>query len=129
MNNHPECGHGKRLELDKMLRTVCKDHRPKHAGWAPGDYWCNCPVCGREYLGDKRSVSCADCAYASPPAERVLDPTSTQYRRAAKRMFGEDGVIEFDDEAEVSKGDPEAGGDLGAYVQAWVWVPIEEADS
>lgn len=33
-------------------------------GWAPGAYMCKCGGCGDKYFGDKRSVRCADCAYA-----------------------------------------------------------------
>jgi hypothetical protein len=39
------------------------------------------------------------------------------YRRAAKRLFHEDGTLEIDGTATVSEGS-----DDGAYVQAWVWV-------
>jgi hypothetical protein len=52
-------------------------------------------------------------------------PTVEQYRAAAKRLFNEDGCIEVDDRAAVSEQAP--GGDAGRYVQAWVWVPDEEA--
>lgn len=39
------------------------DERPELHGWAPGDYLCRCRDCGQEYIGDKRSYSCANCAY------------------------------------------------------------------
>lgn len=51
-----------------------------------------------------------------PPAERV--------RTVAKRLHHEEGVIEFDDDAEVSRHDESD--DRGAYVQAWVWVSYDE---
>jgi hypothetical protein len=43
------------------------------------------------------------------------------YRKAAKRMFQDEGTIEIDDGATVSAGDAN-----GAYVEAWVWVPDDE---
>lgn len=42
---------------------------------------------------------------------------SDPYAKAAKRIYGEDGRIEFDDHVVLSTGDE------GAYVMAWVWVP------
>jgi hypothetical protein len=54
--------------------------------------------------------------------------TDKQYVDAASRLYHEEGTIEIDDEtrsrapALVSRGD-----DNGAYVEAWVWVPNEEA--
>lgn len=32
-------------------------------GWAPGSYANKCSICGSEFLGDKRAIACADCAY------------------------------------------------------------------
>ncbi len=43
--------------------------------------------------------------------------TDEQYRQAAIGIHTEDGVLEIDSDAKVSRGD-----DPGAYVQAWVWV-------
>lgn len=46
------------------------------------------------------------------------------FRRAAKMIWHDEGAVEIDDEAVVSRRE-----DSGAYVQAWVWVPyaaIEE---
>jgi hypothetical protein len=48
------------------------------------------------------------------------------YRDAAKKLFHREGELEIDAGAPVSKADPEDGGDEGAYVQAWVWVPDYE---
>jgi hypothetical protein len=39
----------------------------------------------------------------------------------ARELYAEDGKIEVDDGAKVSRG-----ADNGAYVQAWVWVAFEE---
>lgn len=48
-----------------------------------------------------------------------------RYRRAARRLWHEDGQIEVDESAEVSlMDDPDA--EQGAYVQAWVYVSAKE---
>jgi hypothetical protein len=39
------------------------DSRPKKGGWAPGDYHQCCHICRCEFIGDKRAITCADCAY------------------------------------------------------------------
>jgi len=49
-------------------------------------------------------------------------PTVEQYRRAASRLYGNDGEIEVDADARVSRSD-----DGGAYVQAWLWVDDSDA--
>jgi hypothetical protein len=54
-------------------------------------------------------------AQAEPTDTR---PTKGMYRRAAQLFKSKDGEIEIDDNAEVS-----LGGDPGAYVQCWIWVP------
>jgi len=51
--------------------------------------------------------------------------TLNQYRGAAKRLHHQEGTCEVDDRAKVSS--KAAGGDAGRYVQAWVWVPDDEA--
>ena len=54
--------------------------------------------------------------------------TDKQYVDAASRLYHEEGTIEIDDEKhsstppKVSRSE-----DGGAYVEAWVWVPDEEA--
>ena len=40
------------------------------------------------------------------------------YRERAKELYCVDGQIEVDGNARISRG-----ADLGAYVEAWVWVP------
>jgi len=40
-----------------------KDDRPKYGRWAPGDYHSQCIKCGQHFIGDKRAMVCADCAY------------------------------------------------------------------
>jgi hypothetical protein len=47
--------------------------------------------------------------------------TDEWFRTRAKELYNEEGRIEVDASARVSVG---RGG--GAYVQAWVWVPLKE---
>lgn len=42
-----------------------EDKRPKQSAWAPGEYLCVCHKCAARFWGDKRALSCADCAYES----------------------------------------------------------------
>lgn len=44
-----------------------------------------------------------------------------RYSAAAQRIHGDEGQVEIDDRAPISRGE-----DPGAYVQAWVWVPESE---
>jgi hypothetical protein len=39
------------------------DKRPQRGMWAPGNYSCICKICGDRFMGDKRALQCADCAY------------------------------------------------------------------
>jgi hypothetical protein len=48
--------------------------------------------------------------------------TSGWFRNRAAEMYQAEGEIEIDRHARVSVGETD-----GAYVQAWVWVPIESA--
>ena len=41
---------------------------------------------------------------------------------AARRLYGRDGEVEIDDDAQASR----AEGEGGCYVSAWVWVPDDE---
>lgn len=50
------------------------DTRPKRFGWAPGSYYCKCQ-CGADFIGDKRAIMCADCAYALPDNPKAASPT------------------------------------------------------
>ena len=52
-------------------------------------------------------------------------PTIAQYRQAAIQQYHDEGRIEVDPNAKVSR-DP-LNTDKGAYVQAWVWV--DDADT
>jgi len=42
------------------------------------------------------------------------------FRTRAKDLYDSDGSIEVDGDARVSRGS-----ETGAYVEAWVWVPVE----
>jgi hypothetical protein len=43
-----------------------EDSRPRRWMWAPGDYFCACVRCDEQFIGDKRAIYCADCAYKMP---------------------------------------------------------------
>jgi hypothetical protein len=47
-----------------------RDQRPQQSGWAPGFYGNQCVICGSAFIGDKRAVACAPCAYAAPSEPR-----------------------------------------------------------
>jgi len=49
-------------------------------------------------------------------------PADLPYIEAARRIWGKDGAIEFDDEPGVSVSE-----EGGAYVEAWVWVYDDDA--
>lgn len=44
-----------------------RDERPQRGCWAPGSYCCQCLACGDHFIGDKRAMECADCAYNPNP--------------------------------------------------------------
>ena len=44
------------------------------------------------------------------------------YRQRAKALYEDEGTLEIDDNAVVSKSDG------GVYVQAWVWIDDEEEE-
>lgn len=49
-----------------------------------------------------------------------------KFVQAAKRLFTDEGTLEVDDGATVSRNDVKNESD-GAYVQAWVWVSNQDA--
>ncbi len=57
--------------------------------------------------------------------------TDAEYIKAAKRLHESEGEVEVDANARVSRGGVSGGttasNDPGAYVQAWVWVPDDQA--
>lgn len=54
-------------------------------------------------------------------------PTRKQMIAAARSLYQSEGEIEIDDNARVSRA--EGNPDNGAFVQGWVWVSDEEAES
>jgi len=48
--------------------TIEGDKRPPYKGWAGGNYQCECLKCGEGFIGDKRCITCADCAYDTKSA-------------------------------------------------------------
>lgn len=48
-------------------RDYKRDDRPQRGCWAPGSYCCKCCGCGAAFIGDKRAIECADCAYDQNP--------------------------------------------------------------
>lgn len=49
-------------------------HRPSRGLWAPGNYSCQCSNCGDPFIGFKRAVHCADCAYSMTVATPLPPP-------------------------------------------------------
>lgn len=47
----------------RIAEPVKDDTRPALGGWSPGHYLCRCGLCKSLFGGDKRAVTCADCAY------------------------------------------------------------------
>lgn len=47
----------------KTMTNLKTDKRPACLGWCPGEYLNQCRVCDAHFIGDKRAVNCADCAY------------------------------------------------------------------
>ena len=55
--------------------------------------------------------------------------TSQRFRELAKDLYQDEGRIEIDDGGDVRRADePEDWPTKGAYVQAWVWVGVEDED-
>lgn len=45
------------------MRDFLGDKRDPKNGWAPGDYYNKCHSCSEQFIGDKRAMTCSDCAY------------------------------------------------------------------
>jgi len=43
-------------------------------GYAPGNYFCHCCTCGKQFNGDKRAVQCEPCAVADKESFDKLSP-------------------------------------------------------
>lgn len=41
-----------------------RDKRPELGGWCPGSYEGVCCKCSKRFIGHKRAIVCADCAYS-----------------------------------------------------------------
>ena len=44
------------------IRNPKESDMPQFGFWASGDYMCKCSACGDYFFGDKRALTCADCA-------------------------------------------------------------------
>ncbi len=54
------------------------EHRARSLnGYAPGGYMCKCCICGEQFTGDKRAVSCFYCAIAPVAAMTGWQPIET----------------------------------------------------
>jgi hypothetical protein len=70
------------------MMPIKEDARPARGSWAPGNYHCKCCNCGEFFIGDKRAISCADCAYkkeAPPTAETI---TEARIKHMVDRFLG-----------------------------------------
>ncbi len=56
----------------------------------------------------------------------MTTPTDKLMVKAAKAQYQDDGTVEIDDDAKVSRDDDMD--TTGAYVAAWVWVDYEDAE-
>ena len=50
-----------RMHQSTPLLTI--DERPMRFAWAPGGYIRTCSHCEKQFVGDKRAMICAPCAY------------------------------------------------------------------
>lgn len=65
-------------------------------------------------------MMCAKCGHQEICHLTLREKNAEFYRTMAIETHHEEGVLEIDEDAELSdSGDKEAG---GCYVQAWVWV-------
>jgi hypothetical protein len=65
-----------------------EDNRPQRGGWAPGNYINRCGECQSQFVGDKRAVWCADCAYDDEGLQRKEeqnDDTTLVHNRKSQR--------------------------------------------
>jgi hypothetical protein len=64
------------------------DTRPRKGMWAPGSYICRCLDCEEHFVGDKRALSCAPCAYKMPDTEVIAKFRAALERIASYRSGG-----------------------------------------
>jgi Zn-finger protein len=59
-------------------------------GYAPGNYLCKCKICGVEFIGDKRSWQCEDCAIIElkkrPQKKDIIKALQTELKWAEERF-------------------------------------------
>jgi hypothetical protein len=72
-----EVEHGDSTAELKNIMDLVADNRPARGAWAPGHYVCKCSYCSKHFIGDKRAVTCADCAYEQVELEAVEDDKVT----------------------------------------------------
>jgi hypothetical protein len=48
-----------------------EDNRPQKYGWAHGNYKQTSCICKEPFIGEKRAVMCADCAYSKEVADFI----------------------------------------------------------
>lgn len=81
-------------DKQNMFDSLIKeDSRPRRGGWAPGNYLNKCNCCGEEYIGDKRAIECADCAYTESKRELSNDELAKAIDRA-NSLAGDSDVIQ-----------------------------------
>lgn len=61
------------------------DNKYPIGGYAPGNYFCKCAVCGNKFRGDKRAVECEPCAVSSKEKFDKLSPEQ-QYEVMRKNI-------------------------------------------
>lgn len=62
----PWCGKkdcNPKFNLSENAKTLIADKRPQLGSWAAGDYHNICINCKKSFIGDKRALNCAACAY------------------------------------------------------------------
>jgi len=59
--------------MDNRFVNAKEDKRLKRGGWAPGNYYGTCFKCKDEFVGDKRALICADCAYSEEHEKEFSD--------------------------------------------------------
>jgi len=82
-----------------------RDKRPHRAGWARGPYQRICQECERVFVGDKRAVTCAPCAYRDAPAADIPLPHDDA-QPAEPVKYGGTGIDELNRAAEATQPAP-----------------------
>lgn len=53
-------------------------------GYAPGDYYCICHKCDMQFSGDKRAVTCVNCAVDALIKAKPVDTSERDRLKAVK---------------------------------------------